>query len=277
MLRQGPGRAPPVSTAVHNKCVDLSAQLRLWVQTWKEAGPKLEAIHRREIREADNLQVLASLESAFNHAARTMPPRPTSGIVEMQKWFAKAPPMIDIFQTAKQLLEFCDQREWRSCIIGGIAVQRWGEPRVTRDVDLTLLTGFGNEDGFVETLLAEFPGRIDNAKEFALRHRSLLLRSPEGVGIDVSLGALPFEEEVINRATDFSFGPGLDIRTCSAEDLIVLKLFASRPLDIRDAESVAIRNREQIDWGYVEEQLRPLAEVKGEPEILLALARLRQV
>jgi hypothetical protein len=40
-------------------------------------------------READNLQVLTVLESAFNHALRTMPPRQSSGLVEMQKWFAK--------------------------------------------------------------------------------------------------------------------------------------------------------------------------------------------
>jgi hypothetical protein len=63
--------------------------MRRWVQTWKEAGPELEAIRRREVREADNLQVLALLERAFNHAVRTMPPRPSSGMVEMQKWFAK--------------------------------------------------------------------------------------------------------------------------------------------------------------------------------------------
>lgn len=65
--------------------------LRRWVDTWREAGPVLEAIRHREIREADNLQVLASLEGAFNHALRTMPPRESSGLVEMQKWFAKLP------------------------------------------------------------------------------------------------------------------------------------------------------------------------------------------
>ena len=37
----------------------------------------------------------------------------------------------------------------------------------------------------------------------------------------------------IERASLFSFGPGRDVRTCSAEDLIVFKLFASRPLDRR--------------------------------------------
>jgi hypothetical protein len=65
--------------------------IRLWVETWKAAGPELEAIRRREVREADNLQVLAMLEGAFNHALRTLPPRPSSGLVEMQAWFAKLP------------------------------------------------------------------------------------------------------------------------------------------------------------------------------------------
>jgi len=63
--------------------------VRRWVKTWEQAGPELEAIRRREIREADNLKVLAMLEGAFNHAARTLPPRPSSGLVEMQAWFAK--------------------------------------------------------------------------------------------------------------------------------------------------------------------------------------------
>lgn len=58
----------------------------------------------------------------------------------------------------------------------------------------------------------------------------------------------------------FEFGPGVKIRTCSAEDLVVLKLFASRPLDIRDAEGVIERNAARLDWAYVEDQLRPLAE-----------------
>jgi hypothetical protein len=62
---------------------------RRWVETWKEAGPQLDALRRREIREADNLQVLALLEGAFNHALHSLPPRESSGMVEMQAWFAK--------------------------------------------------------------------------------------------------------------------------------------------------------------------------------------------
>lgn len=71
--------------------MDERETIRRWVETWKEAGPELEAIRRPEIQEADNLKVLAMLEGAFNHAVRTMPARPSSGLVEMQAWFAKLP------------------------------------------------------------------------------------------------------------------------------------------------------------------------------------------
>ena len=185
--------------------------------------------------------------------------------------------MIDLFETASQLQTFCDLQGWQSCFIGGVAVQRWGEPRVTRDVDLTILAGFGSEQRFIEPLLSAYAGRIADAEQFALRHRVLLLRSVAGIGIDISLGALLFEESAIRRASSYSFGPGLSLRTCSAEDLIVLKLFASRALDIHDAEGVVLRNKGQLDWQYIENQLQPLAAVKDDPEILRTLARLQQI
>ncbi len=126
-------------------------------------------------------------------------------------------------------------------------------------------------------LLANYAARLPDARAFSLRNRILLLSTPSNTEIDVSLGALPFEEMLINRATSFTFAPGAELRTCSAEDLVVMKLFASRPLDIRDAEGVAIRNRGRLDWRYIEEQLRPLAEVKQEPEILKTMGRLREI
>ena len=47
-----------------------------------------------------------------------------------------------------------------------------------------------------------------------------------------------------------------------------MKLFASRAIDIRDAEGIAVRHDKTLDWCYVEEQLTPLAEAKEEPDIL---------
>jgi len=102
-------------------------------------------------------------------------------------------------------------------------------------------------------------------------------RSAGGAGIDISLGALPFEESVVRRATTASFGPEMELRTCSAEDLIVLKLFAWRLLGSARCEGVAIRQKGKLDWTYMEEQLRPLSEVKEQPEMMDTLARLRQL
>jgi hypothetical protein len=53
-----------------------------------------------------------------------------------------------ILSVAEEIQNFCQQFQWQFCLIGGVAVQRWGEPRLTQDVGLTLLTGFGGEEVF---------------------------------------------------------------------------------------------------------------------------------
>lgn len=63
--------------------------IRKWVDAWKEAGPELERIRLREVREEDTLESLRLLARAFNHATSSCPPDKTSGLVEMQRYFAK--------------------------------------------------------------------------------------------------------------------------------------------------------------------------------------------
>jgi hypothetical protein len=93
--------------------------------------------------------------------------------------------------------------------------------------------------------------------------------------VDIALAALPFEARAIERATVFEFAPGCLLRTCSAEDLMVLKLFAFRPQDLVEVESLAARRDKSLDWAYVLENLSPLADAKDEPAIMRTLARLR--
>ena len=50
-----------------------------------------------------------------------------------------------LYETAREIQKLCRSSGWRFCFIGGIAVQRWGEPRFTHDADLTVFTGFGGE------------------------------------------------------------------------------------------------------------------------------------
>lgn len=185
--------------------------------------------------------------------------------------------MNELTHLALELQAFCEARKWSFCIIGGLAVQHWGEPRFTKDVDLTLLTGFGGEESFVDACLATYESRIPNARTFALQNRVLLLRSSQGIGIDLALGALDFEISAVRRAAKIEVETGAALRICTAEDLLVMKCFASRPLDWNDVRGILVRQGTgRLDWKYIRRQLTPLCEIKEAPEILTHLEKLRQ-
>ena len=183
--------------------------------------------------------------------------------------------MNELIRAAADLQAVCESHRWRYCFIGGLAVQRWGEPRETVDVDLTLLTGFADEARFVAVLMDAFEARIEDAARFASVNRVLLLRASSGVGLDIALGGLPFEALAVGRASLFTFPPDVPLRTCSAEDLLVLKAFADRPKDWIDIEGILIRQGEHLDWVYIRTQLDPLAELKDAPELVDKLERMR--
>lgn len=184
--------------------------------------------------------------------------------------------MRELIATGSELQKFCAERGWRSCIIGGIAVQRWGEPRITRDVDISLLAGFGGEATFIDELLRFYRPRQPEAREFALRHRVVLVQTINGIGIDIALAGFPFEENAIERASSYEFLPGLSVTTCSAEDLIIYKAFAERALDWHDVETILVRQGDTLDLGYVYRELTPLCELKEAPEIVPRLKALAQ-
>lgn len=184
--------------------------------------------------------------------------------------------MNEVIRAAVELQDFCESQGWRFCFIGGLALLRWGEPRETVDVDLTLLSGFGGEEHFIEKFLSQFEARIKNAGDFALQQRVLLLRTKAGVGLDIALGGLPFEESAVVRSSLFTYPGEAKIRTCSAEDLIVMKAFASRPKDWIDIEGIIVRQTGHLDWNYIQSHLVPLIELKGAPEILGELSKRRR-
>lgn len=183
--------------------------------------------------------------------------------------------MKGLIEVAADLQVFFETRNWPFCFIGGLAVQVWGEPRLTLDVDVTLLTGFGEEIDFIEPLTTHFSSRISGATDFALARRVLLLESADGIAIDVSLGAFDFEREMISRSVRHEFLPEILLRLCTAEDLIVSKSFADRLKDWIDVESVIIR-QPKLDWDYILRQLEPLAELKEAPELIDKLLKIRR-
>jgi hypothetical protein len=185
-----------------------------------------------------------------------------------------APDLGRVLNAAVEIQDFCLARDWKFCFIGGLAYQPWGDPRQTIDADLTLLTGFGDEENFVDPLLAHFEPRRADAREFALRHRVVLLWSHSGAAIDIGLGAFPFEENCIRRSILHRFSPELALRVCSPEDLIVHKAFASRDLDWSDVDRILQRQGRKLNVPQILAELRPLAELKEDPAILPRLEAL---
>ena len=64
-------------------------ELRLWVETWARAGPKLEAIRRRELREMTHEERVRVIDAVLQIGARFSQPRTSSGLVEQQRLFQK--------------------------------------------------------------------------------------------------------------------------------------------------------------------------------------------
>jgi hypothetical protein len=177
----------------------------------------------------------------------------------------------NVLRTAVETGQFLDLQKWSHYFIGGIAYLRWGEPRQTTDVDAVLLAGLGNEKQFTEVLTAAYESRIDNPIPFAIQNRIVLVEDKRGIGIDLSLGALPFEERMMQRASVWVIPEHGELRTCSPEDLITLKSIASRPQDWIDVEKVIIRQGAKLDRDLILEELTPLVQLKEEPEILTQL------
>lgn len=159
-------------------------------------------------------------------------------------------------------------------VVGGVAASLLGKPRLTGDVDVVIWI----DESAVASLVAagrafDIAPRVSDAVSFARRSRMLLLRhEPSAIDLDVSLGALPFEEEMIARACRRRIH-GLLIPLPTPEDLIVMKAIAHRPRDVADIESVLEANP-AIDVTRTLGIVRDFATALDAPDLVSDLERL---
>ncbi len=167
-------------------------------------------------------------------------------------------------EAIQRLLEKFDNR---GVIIGGVAVGFLGRPRFTEDVDAMFLLSTHDITQFLEAAKAEnIQPRISNAEEFARKSRVLLLQhSPTETNIDISLGILPFEEEMVERGIVQSTST-LSIRLPTPEDLIIMKAIAHRPKDLEDIRTVVDKNP-KLDVARIEKWVKSFAEVLEMPSL----------
>lgn len=182
--------------------------------------------------------------------------------------------MIDLTNEAAELQTFLESKGWKFYFICGLAVQVWGRPRLTEDIDLTIFTEIENEQDFIKTLLEKYKPKFHDADQFALTNRVLPMFAESGIGIDVTLGGLSNISEGLERSTYQKYSDSVELRICSPEDLIVMKTVAARPQDWMDVESVIIR-QSTLDWDYIEEKLSDLTAYEDMSDRLSRLSDLK--
>jgi predicted nucleotidyltransferase len=167
---------------------------------------------------------------------------------------------------------------WQSCqvrgvVIGGLAIAVVAIPRTTHDVDALVIIPEADWALFLaDAQTFGFVPRDPDALAFAKKSRMLLLRhKPSAIDIDITLGQLAFEEEIIARAVLKDVG-GTKALVATPEDLVVMKAVADRNRDWRDIDGI-LATYPRLDVDRIRRWVREFAEVLETPEIVKELER----
>ncbi|MEW6554295.1 MAG: nucleotidyl transferase AbiEii/AbiGii toxin family protein [Actinomycetota bacterium] len=140
-------------------------------------------------------------------------------------------------------------------VIGGQAVLLYGEPRLTRDIDITLGVGVEQAEEIIamardiglEPLPSDVIGLIMEAMVLPT------IDEPSGIRVDFIFSQSSYERAAIGRVRRVRIGK-TEVCFTSLEDLIIHKVVAGRPRDIEDLKAVIAKNPE-YDRDYISKWL----------------------
>jgi predicted nucleotidyltransferase len=158
-----------------------------------------------------------------------------------------------------------DKRGVPYMVIGGQAVLAYGEPRLTRDVDLTIGWDSDRVQEIISLVSAlGWKTLIDHPSQFAKETMVLPCQDPEtGIRIDFIFSFSPYEQTALNRVKKLNIRQ-TKVNFASVEDLIIHKLVAGRPRDFEDVKNILLKNP-QLDNSYILRWLDEFAAVLGKP------------
>lgn len=148
-------------------------------------------------------------------------------------------------------------------VIGGQAVLLYGEPRLTKDIDITLGVDLSRLDDVLTAVRDMKIVPLVDPATFTRETMVLPCSDPEsGIRIDMIFSFSPFERQAIGRARAVRIRD-TDVRFTSLEDLLVHKLIAGRPRDLEDARIVLVKNP-NADLAYVRRWLGEFSVLTNE-------------
>jgi len=139
-------------------------------------------------------------------------------------------------------------------LIGAAALSAWGRPRATHDLDLLILVDEDAKDRLMIQLASvgitvNKPWQAANPMAHSRVTRFVSLRHPD-YPLDLIYASDPHEREALTHTQTVRLY-GLSLSVISPEDLMILKLKASRPTDFDDVISIVKNPRLQLDLTYL--------------------------
>lgn len=148
-------------------------------------------------------------------------------------------------------------------VIGGQAVLVYGEPRLTKDIDVTIGVGLESLPKIKDLLRTINFSHLEK-DEFTMETMVLPCQDSEtGIRVDVIFSHSPYEQQAFNRVYKIKL-EGVEICFAGVEDVVIHKIIAGRPRDLEDVETILLKNP-NMDHVYIENWLRNFSEALQEP------------
>ena len=149
-------------------------------------------------------------------------------------------------------------------VIGGQAVLLYGEPRLTKDIDVTLGIGIEGLEKIMEVVESLFfKVLIQEPKDFVAKTMVLpVLEESSGIRVDFIFSFSPYEKQAIDRANKVNLD-NVIVNFAALEDLVIHKIIAKRARDIEDIRVILVKNP-VFDRDYIEKWLNEFDKSLGE-------------
>jgi len=153
-------------------------------------------------------------------------------------------------------------------IIGGQAVLLYGEPRLTRDIDITLGLGIDKLEQILKIIIGiKLIPIPDNILEFTRKTWVLPAEDKKtGIRVDFIFSFTPYEQQAIKRAKKVRMGK-TNVCFASPEDVIIHKIFAGRARDMEDAKGILLKHPE-VNTNYIKKWLKEFNKLSPEKNLL---------
>ncbi len=140
-------------------------------------------------------------------------------------------------------------------VIGGQAVLLYGEPRLTREIDLTLALGPKEISKLTPLLIPlQLKVLVPRPDQFVEETLVLPCQNPDsGIRVDFIFSLSPYERQAMGRVRKVPMGKS-EVHFASLEDVVIQKIVSGRLRDLEDVRMILLK-KPPYDRAYVDKWL----------------------